>query len=434
MRLEAAVYCIGGLAECCSDDERCDELLATIFQSSLFSTLRNGGPGIPLRARQTCLSLIEQYTEYFERNIKYLPPALELLFSTLGDESMSATASKSILRLCSSCRRHLFMDINAFISEYQRVSTGRQLDCIASERTIGALAAVAQAVPDLKHRYTTYATILQFVEDDLSNSKALAGLTLTNGIPCPDTLQNENASLHIALKALRCLFNIGKGVQVPADMVELETSNNPSERADIELESTQRKVVGIIVETQRMFPASSEVTEQICNILRTGFSESDPGPFVLPPSEVAQYLTGHSPSTPRVGLLIGSACSFISSLGKLAHQQVVVASVLAWVIGLLRQLSSQPEQPGNGSARRAPRNELDPEVTQNGIEFVTRLLPKTPGSLLQLQPAEAAEFFFIFTLQVLDGSEPLPKAAAAEFWVCWLSSREVCFYVESNQS
>jgi len=81
-----------------------------------------------------------------------------------------------------------------------------------------------------------------------------------------------------------------------------------------------------------------------------------------------------------------------------------------------------------------PENEMDPEVTQNGIEFVTRLLPKTPLSLLQLQPAEAAEFFFLFTLQVLDGSEPLPKAAAAEFWVCWLSNEEECFHVESNQT
>jgi hypothetical protein len=61
--------------------------------------------------------------------------------------------------------------------------------------------------------------------------------------------------------------------------------------------------------------------------------------------------------------------------------------------------------------------EADPELSQNGIEFVTRLLSKSPVILLRLEPQNAAEFFFLFTLQVLDGKEPLPKASAAVFWV-----------------
>lgn len=63
--------------------------------------------------------------------------------------------------------------------------------------------------------------------------------------------------------------------------------------------------------------------------------------------------------------------------------------------------------------------EADPELTQNGIEFVSRLLNKYPGTVLWLEPRDAAEFFFIFTLQVLDGKEPLPKASAADFWACY---------------
>lgn len=420
MRLEAAAYCVGGLADCCSEDDRCDEVLVTVFQSSLFPTLQNGGPEIPLRARQTCLSLIEQYTEYFERNTRLLPSALELLFSALSDQSMSATASKSILRLCSSCRTYLCKDIDAFISEYQRVLTGRQLDCIASERTIGALASVAQAIMHTSHKYAVYAVIIQFVEDELDNAKALVGMAANHGIACPDTPQDEDAGLHAALKALRCLVSVGKGTQMPSETVDLEASNSTTESNLPELEALQRKTVGIIIEAQRLFRESAEVTELICNVLRTGFSETEPGPFVLPPTEVAQYLSSHSHHTPRVGLLIGSACSFISSLGKLEHHQNIVTSILAWVIGLLQQLSPQPRQSMAEATHFLPRNDndIDPEVAQNGIEFVTRLLSKTPLSLLQMQPAEAAEYFFLFTLQVLDGNEPLPKAAAAEFWVC----------------
>lgn len=61
--------------------------------------------------------------------------------------------------------------------------------------------------------------------------------------------------------------------------------------------------------------------------------------------------------------------------------------------------------------------EADPELAQNGVDFVSRLVSKRPATLLWLEPREAAEFFFLFTLQVLDGKEPLPKASAAEFWV-----------------
>jgi hypothetical protein len=33
------------------------------------------------------------------------------------------------------------------------------------------------------------------------------------------------------------------------------------------------------------------------------------------------------------------------------------------------------------------------------------------------QPASALEFLFTFAMKLLEGNEPLPKAAAAEFWV-----------------
>lgn len=66
--------------------------------------------------------------------------------------------------------------------------------------------------------------------------------------------------------------------------------------------------------------------------------------------------------------------------------------------------------------KEAPEN--DTELTQNGIEFVARIIQKTPATLLAGISPEHIEFFFVFTLKVLIGKEPLPKAAAADFWVC----------------
>lgn len=69
--------------------------------------------------------------------------------------------------------------------------------------------------------------------------------------------------------------------------------------------------------------------------------------------------------------------------------------------------------------------EVDPDLSQATIDFVAHLLSKSPLTLLHLQPPSTAEFFFYFTLRVLDGKEPLPKAAAADFWVSLLHVRRI---------
>lgn len=59
----------------------------------------------------------------------------------------------------------------------------------------------------------------------------------------------------------------------------------------------------------------------------------------------------------------------------------------------------------------------DTELTQNSIEFLTRLFRQDASVLLNLEPQQDAEFLYLTALLVLDGREPLPKAASAEFWV-----------------
>lgn len=432
LRLEAAVYCLGGLADCCQDDDRCDNYLASVFHSQLFSMLRDPHNTVPTRTQQTCLQLIELYTEYFERNPALLPPALELLFSTLGDKTMAAPASKSILRLCSSCRGHLYPEINAFLAEYGRVIAYQQLDCSTSERTLGALSSVAQAIKDISQRDAKYGRILEFIERELQRCQHLVTVQVRNTShkieqACPDWSADEDTGLHGAIKVLRCLVGMGRGVQVPPEStIDLEYDDQGKQPESMLLPEIQKRIVSMIVELQKMFPTSNEVTEQICNVLRTGFSETEPGPFVLPAAEVAQYLTSHSFSTPRVGLFISTACSFISSIRDKNTQPHILSVVLLWVIGLLQQFPTRSNNPRLAmAATPAVDISAEPEIAQNSIELATRILAKEPTIILQTQPANLAEFFFFFTLLALDGSEPLPKAAAAEFWVCnvWAAYR-----------
>ena len=64
-----------------------------------------------------------------------------------------------------------------------------------------------------------------------------------------------------------------------------------------------------------------------------------------------------------------------------------------------------------------PEPSEDPEIAQNGIDFLSRLIPVHLGTLLN-QPSGSVEYLFIFTLQALTGNDPLPKVASADFWAC----------------
>ncbi|KAH7000052.1 armadillo-type protein [Ilyonectria destructans] len=416
LQLEAAAFCLGGLADCVGEDARCDEALASVFTSPLFSALRPGEQAIPPRVRQTCVALIEHYTEYFERNLTHLPPALNLLFVVVGEHPLTSAAAKSILRLCSSCRNDLHPEVGAFLDEYQKLIVGERLDCGASEKILGGIASVIQAIPDPSQRYSACARLLSFIQADVQRSMELLQSPPATPIPCfagsgcSYAASDEHPALHTALKALRCLASTGRGLQAPTEAsVDLEGKRS-SESSNPQLSGLQETIISSIVQLQGAFNTSGEIVEIICSVLRSGFSEVDPGPFVLPPQGVAQYLTTQTLGTPRVGLLVSTGCSFVSSLEHdgLQGQHGMLTTVLLWVVGLLKQLANP---------------EADPELSQNGIEFVSRLMSKCPAILLRLEPQDAAEFFFLFTLQVLDGKEPLPKASAAEFWAVFVNVR-----------
>lgn len=414
LSLEAAAFCLGGLADCGRDDARLDGALTPVFASPLFSTLRAGNADMHPRTQQTCLSLIEQYAEYFERNVECLAPALRLLFTVLCEQSMAASASKSILRLCSSCRHHLHPEMEGFLDQYRELAGRERLDCISREKVLGAIACVAQAIPVSRQRYDACARILNLIQNDARRALGLVGSDVSTkspcqGLRCSDNTLDEHPGLHVGLGALRCLVSVGKGFQSPSDaVINVDVGDGERRQSTSELGSLHEKVMGIILELENALGRNSEVTELICSALRTGFSESDPGPFVLRPDTVARFLISHTGETPRIGLLVSTACSFVSSLHShgSSDREAFCAALLLWVVGLLRQLAG-PEH--------------DPDLTQSGIDFASRLLARAPATVLGLQPADAAEFLFMFTIHVLDGKKTLPKGAAAEFWVTFVA-------------
>jgi hypothetical protein len=212
---------------------------------------------------------------------------------------------------------------------------------------LGGIACVAQAVTEEAQKLAAFDRILRFVEEDLQCALELINSTVTPTLPCPpgsrcraDT-EDEHPALHVALRVVKSLASIGRGFQSLVDtQVDVDGENQTIRKTNSEMAALQRRVFGITVKVQETFGTSAEITETACSIFRYGFSETEPGPFVFSPADVTQFLTRHSSDSPRIGALIKTACSFVSSLRQLEpwKQQQYLSAVLLWVIGLCKQL------------------------------------------------------------------------------------------------
>ncbi|KAI2471692.1 ARM repeat-containing protein [Annulohypoxylon bovei var. microspora] len=420
--LEAAAFCLGALSDCVSDETSCDDILTKVFGSPLFELLRQGQDVVPVRARQTCLSLIERYSDYFSNHAEFLPAALNLLFSAVGDKHLAVTSSKSIYTLCSSCRTLLMPEADAFLEQYGTLRS-HELDSLAEERVVGAIASIIQAMPGDARQASAFQRLLKMVGIDVDISLQLSSYPEGSLLP-PDNpsmvraydlaqrpveeVPTSDVSLQLAIRALRCLSSIAKGLQSPTEApVDLETSDGSAQApANTELSQVQVEIMNLLVRLKETFSNNSEIVDVICSILRAGFSETDPGPFVFPPQMVTEFITSRWNN--RVATVVNTASVFLTSLSSGNQKRYVgevLGQLLPWVFGLLYQLSD-PDQ--------------DPELSQYGLEFAQKVMVKRP-EILMSQPSNMLEFLFLFAFKLLNGNEPLPKQAAADFWTTFIS-------------
>ena len=171
--VEAATFCLGALSDCISEKETNDDILTRVFGSPLFDLLRQTQSTLPSRVRRTCLSLVERYSDYFGRNEIYLEPALNLLFSAVEDPHLAISASKSIYKLCSSCRYHFTSQVNAFIEHYSNLRNGQKLESLPEERIVGAIACIIQAVPDALSKADSFRRLLLIINIDIDSCMQL---------------------------------------------------------------------------------------------------------------------------------------------------------------------------------------------------------------------------------------------------------------------
>lgn len=340
--LEASMYCLASFADCITGDEDRDEYLGRIFEPSVFALFTNSPADTPIRAMQSFLALIQHYPDYFRRKTEHLPSALNIAFGALHFPVLAKTASRTIVDLCSDCRSILVPELGAFLQQLSSMTLD-SVEGSVKEGIMEGIASIIQAMESEKAQTAPLAQLLSFIDVDVEQCLRLLSLDhteLENGTGVPI---NHGVAAEVGLSALRSLEGVAKGLRVPADRpVDLEKNTEKSPFwTSGEGSVLQQRIMSTMDRLFNALRGRGEIVEACCWVFRRGFGERDPGPFVFPAGTVARFLVQADSRTPRIGLVIGTACSLMSSYKSGDRIDEAVDLLLNWLVQILQNLGGK---------------------------------------------------------------------------------------------
>lgn len=343
--LETSLYCLACFPDNISEDEPRDEYLAKIFTAPFFSLFANPPKEIPVRTMQSFLLLVDGYADYFEQNTMYLPMVLNIVFGALSSSALSYKASRTILRLCSNCRKRLVPELGSFLQQYQNLALNSSLDKYSKEAIMEGIASLVQAIPDDTSKLAPLDQLLNFVDADIETSFRVIVAQPAVGEVSKDiklsrrSSNPENPGLDLGVGSLRSLIGIAKGLQAPNDTpVDLEeTGVGSTFWTEGNGSRIQRRLFDMVSRIYDVLGGYGDIVDTSCHVWRQGFRELEPGAFVLAPALIAEFLLKANIQTPRLGCVIGTACSFVTSYNSTPGIEAVLNALISWVSQLLQQ-------------------------------------------------------------------------------------------------
>lgn len=332
LHLEATLFCLNALSDSISDEDCVDKILTSLFGSSMFADMMSIY-SVPAATRQTAVSLIINYTTFFERQTTYLPSMLNFLFESLKSPTLANVAAKAIHSSCWACRKPLCPEIAAFLHQYEILLTWEGVECSTKEKVLGAIAAIIQALPSEEEKMGPLNVLLNFVEGDVRTCMSLLKED-----------QHEDAQA-FGVFALRCLVNIGKASQTP-DEVVIDLDTNGMQTAlwtQGHWAAIQARVIHLMGLVIVPMSNDSQVMEAACQILRTGYKESSPGPFVFPPSVTENLVITSHLKTARLDYVLDTAGALLSRHANRPMTEVNNASLtfLIHILSLISDMNSK---------------------------------------------------------------------------------------------
>lgn len=339
LHLEATLFCINALSDCIGDEDSVDNVLSELFASSLFADMASQS-SIPTKTVRTAVDVITNYTSFFEKRTEYLPPVLNLLFESLKAPMLVDIAAKAIFSTCSSCRKPLITELDAFLRQYETLLTWDGVEAITKEKVMGAIAAIIQALPSEEEKMDPLALLLRSVETDVHRCVHLL------------SVGKAEEAQPAGLCALRCLVSMGKGLQAPDDNVVDLDAEAPQTLVWVAGKggSIQAKIVQFLGTVTGLLQWDSDIMEAGCQILRTGYKENVPGPFVFPTNITANFVAASGLRTARLDYILDTAGARLirHTLGPEDNMRDAALPFLVHLISLIRSMDGESRSPTIG--------------------------------------------------------------------------------------
>jgi hypothetical protein len=388
--LEAGLFCLISIAD--AFHETVDVRLSRLFEQPLFSAM-SGETGVPAITRRTAVETVAALNHFFLRNPQFLPQVLPFLLKALAQPALAHSAAKSFASLCSECRKSLTGELNSFFQMYEQFLTYQTAEEFTKSKVLEGIAAIVQALDSDEKQLVGVRQLFGYIAQD-----AMGAIQVTK-----EGKDLEQGQV-LALTTLKCLSSVGRALQAQdEEVVDLESESKPStfwlQGPGKEI---QNQVINFVNYLTQVFPANDEIIESACNVLRTGFLETVPGPFVLPPSAAIDFITKTTSQTPRLPYVLDTACCWVSSHKNNPLEEFLVQAqrLLHHDLSIMRAL----EHPAN-----------DPEVSVGCIELIQAFINANLRILTQEHP-ESLQAMFGFTVESIKSPEVLPKRAAAKLW------------------
>ncbi|CAK3942992.1 ARM repeat-containing [Lecanosticta acicola] len=405
--VEAGLCCINSLADNVLEDPESERLLVQVFSSPLFREIADFDKNIPSQARRTAIDTLGKYGGYIERHAEFLPDTLRFLFASLETQGFHLSASKSIDSLCSACRGSLTGELDGFITQYKQFSQSETSEPYTNQRVIGGIAAIVQAVAPESAKAQPLSALLDIVDTMVDVAKQYVAQS------------NHDLAHDHGVSAIDCLVRMGKSLQIPDDVpvVVLDDDEKPKDQSSFWLSETgqgiQHRILGICNTVLQSFPASGEVVDSVCGVFKSGFAETEPGPFVFPPDFCVIFLEQCTVATPRVEAVLSMVMKLL-----VQHSRQSSPRIDALAGRIYRKTATFIQALGQSSQ--------DPAIAQCCIDVFYRMIPRYSNILVDVgSSGELVQPILDFTLRAIEGPDLFPKRAAAEFWTAIIKPQDV---------
>lgn len=390
LELEAGLFGMISISDLFND--QVDERLCRLFDQPLFSVVSER-ENVPALTRRTAVELVAALNHFFLRNPRFLPQVLPFLLTALAHTATAHNAAKSFASLCSECRKSLTGELDSFFQMYEQFLTYQTAEEFTKSKVLEGIAAIVQALDTEEKQLVGVRQLFHYIAQDAMQA---INVTKQGG----DAEQGQV----LALTTLKCLSSVGRALQALDEEVVDLSQNQDSSKFWLQGpgKEIQNQVINFINYLTQVFPGNDEIIEAACNVLRAGFKESIPGPFVLPLSAAVDFITKTTIQTPRLPYVLDTACCWLSS-----HKFHPPEGFADQARRLLQHNLAIMQ------ALQHPRN--DPELSVGCIELIQGFINGNTQMLTQEHPDNLAGMFG-FTIESIKSPEVLPKRAAAKLW------------------